>query len=182
MGKLEKFAEDFRIIYNGAWQAITGVDMTPEQAQALMKKMKPIIDPQLMIFAYHGQDPVGFYIMLPELNQIIKHLHGRMDLWGKLLFLYHRWRGTCQKVFGVIFGVVPEHQRKGVESLLIKHFHDIRLRPGFPYKEIEMNWVGDFNTRMMRTVKMTEGEVRKVHHTYRYLFDRQKEFKRHPMV
>ena len=41
-----------------------------------------------------------------------------------------------------------------------------------------MNWIGDFNPTMMRVAERVGAKIRKTHITYRYLFDRTKEFKR----
>ena len=117
---LAKYAEDFKIIYNAAWAKFPGVsEMSSEQAQKLVKQMKPIIDEQLLWFAYSENDePVAFFIVIPDLNQIIKHLHGKLNTWGKIKFLLLKSRGVLTRTCGVIFGVVPEHQGKGVESAI----------------------------------------------------------------
>lgn len=57
--------------------------------------------------------------MLPEINQVIRHLNGRLDWYGKLKFAYYRWRGVIDKMFGVLFGVVPDFQGKGIDGALI---------------------------------------------------------------
>jgi len=62
--KLNKYAEDFRIIFNAAWAKFPGVkEMSSEQAQRLVKTMKPIIDEQLLWFAYTTTgEPVAFLL------------------------------------------------------------------------------------------------------------------------
>lgn len=45
-------------------------------------------------------------------------MNGRLNLLGKLTFFYHKWQKTCRKVLGLVFGVVPEHQDKGVEGAI----------------------------------------------------------------
>ena len=82
---------------------------------------------------------------------------------------------------GFVFGISPEHQGKGVDGALI---HEIRVMVQDKYKRyplLEMNWIGDFNPKMLKVVEQVDGEVVKTHHTYRYLFDRNKEFKRMPI-
>jgi hypothetical protein len=44
-----------------------------------------------------------------------------------------------------------------------------------------MNWIGDFNPKMMRVCEQLLAEIYKTHHTYRFLFDREKPFERHPI-
>ena len=176
---LENSAEDFMIIYNQAWAGYSGVkEITKTHAMGLIRSFKPIMDERLIWFAYYRDEPIGFYIMIPEINQIVKHLNGRTDLVGKAKFLYHKWIKTCNKVYGVIFGVVPRFQSRGVEGGMIMAFAGVALQPGFQYKSIELNWIGDFNPPMLKLAERLAFSVKKTHVTMRYLFDRNKEFKR----
>ncbi|MGA0557069.1 hypothetical protein ACO2Q8_10485 [Larkinella sp. VNQ87] len=179
----EKYTEDFRYIYNKAWARHLSVgEMSPAQASALMLRMKPILDEELMWFGYHKEEPIAFFIMLPELNQIFKYVNGKLDVIGKLKFLYHKLMKTNKKAFGVIFGIIPEYQGRGVESAIALAFTRVAWRPGYQYEELELNWVGDFNPKMIRFAKMLGGVAHKQHITYRYLFDRTRAFKRHPLI
>ena len=181
--KLEKYTEDFRNIYNRAWERYSGVKkISKVHARALMKNLKPILDEKLMLFAYYGDDPIAFFLMVPDANQIIKHMDGKMDLLGKLRFLYYKKFNPPDKVLGLIFGVVPEHQGKGVEGGLVISFGDIATTGNFPYKHLELNWIGDFNPTMMKVAEQIGAAIRKTHVTYRYLFDRSKPFKREKKV
>lgn len=176
---LEKVAEEFCTIYNQAWARHSGVQkVNKAYAMALLKSLKPIMDGELIWFAYHKDEPIGFYIMIPEINQIVKHLNGKLDLAGKLKFMYHKWRKTCKKAYGVIFGVVPAFQGKGIEGGMIMAFAGVALRPGFQYNDLELNWIGDFNPAMMKIADQVGFHIIKTHVTWRYLFDRGKEFKR----
>ena len=182
---LAKYAEDFKIIFNAAWAKFPGVsEMSSEQAQKLVKQMKPIIDEQLLWFAYSELDePVAFFIVIPDLNQIIKHLHGKLNTWGKIKFLLLKSRGALTRTCGVIFGVVPEHQGKGVESAIALRFRTAaRENPFYPYTTMDMNWVGDFNPKMMRFVSQLGATNDKTFITYRYLFNPNQPFSRCPKV
>ncbi len=181
--ELAKFAEDFRIIYNKAWAKNLGTsDMNTEQARALMQRMKPILEEELMWFGYYNEEPMSFFIMLPELNQIFKHVNGKLDWIGKLKFLYHTYRKTNHRAFGVIFGVIPEFQKKGIESAIALAYSKVAWKPGYQYTDLELNWIGDFNPKMLNFAKMLGGVIYKKHVTYRFLFDPSKEFKRHPII
>ncbi|MBC8111253.1 MAG: hypothetical protein H7Y04_09365, partial [Verrucomicrobia bacterium] len=182
--QLPKFAEDFSIIYNKAWTKHKVGEISPKAALLTMNTLKPVMDEKIIWFAYHKGVPVGFFIMLPELNQIFKHVNGKMDVRGKLIFLWHQWRKSCKKMFGLIFGIVPEHQGKGLEGAIIGMAakESVQLEQNRQYDEFEMNWVGDFNPRMLHVAEEVGGSVSKVHTTYRKLFDESKPFKRHPLV
>ncbi len=183
--KLNKYAEDFRIIFNAAWAKFPGVqEMSSEQAQRLVKTMKPIIDEQLLWFAYTSEgEPVAFFIVIPDLNQIIKHLNGRLNWWGMIKFLLLKMRGALTRACGVIFGVVPDHQGKGVESAIALRFRTAaRENPFYPYETMDMNWVGDFNPKMLRFVSQLGATNEKTYITYRLFFNPNQPFSRCPKV
>ena len=177
--EIHKFAEDFRVIYDKAWVNHSGVKpITKVHAELLIRNLKPILDEKLMWFAYYENEPVAFFLMLPEMNQIIRHVNGKMNWIGKLKFLWYKTTRSVDKAFGIIFGVVPEQRGKGLEGAIVMAFGDVALRPGFQYRELELNWIGDFNPSMMHLAEEIGGHVIKTHITYRYLFDRDKEFRR----
>lgn len=180
---LNLYAEHFRTVYNKAWVKHKGVgEMTEVQAKSIMKRLKPVLDEKIMLFGYYKEEPIAFFIMLPELNQVFKHVNGKLDLWGKLVFLYHKWMKTNKKMFGVVFGVVPDHQGKGVEAAIVVSLIDVAWNDDFQYENFEMNWIGDFNPKMMRVAEDVGGEVIKIHRTYRYMFDPSREVVRAPLI
>ncbi len=180
---LKKYTEDFRTVYNKAWASHKGVaEMSTLQAKNAMKKIKPIMDEKIIWYGYYKDEPVAFFLLLPEVNQIFKHVNGKLDWLGKLKFLYHKTTKSCNKMFGVVFGVVPEHQGKGVEGALIIATAKMVQDDYHRYEDLEMNWIGDFNPKMIRVVEQVGGSVFKTHHTYRKLFDESKPFKRAPII
>lgn len=179
---LEKYAADFSTIYNKAW-AKHGGGKTIElkQAKLIFAKMKPVIDEKITWFVYHKEDPIAMWVNIPDLNQYFKHFNGRFGFAQKLHFLWLKLTGACRRFVGVVYGVVPEFQGKGADAYMIgecaKH-----VQPSKRYDLYEMQWIGDFNPKMVNLAHNLEAhEVRRLS-TYRYLFDRNREFKRHPML
>ncbi|MCY7349434.1 MAG: hypothetical protein LH606_02040 [Cytophagaceae bacterium] len=181
---LAKYAEDFRQIYNKAWVKHQGVkEMTAEQALKVMNTMKPILDEKIVWFAYYQEEPVGFFIGLPELNKWFKHVDGKLNLIGKLKVAYHRWRGTNKTMYGIAFGITPDHQGKAVEAAFITAASwTVQDKRKVHYVDFYMNWIGDFNPKMMAVAEQIGGRIAKTHITYRYLFDRSKAFKRMEVI
>lgn len=178
---LKKYTEDFRVVYNKAWVKHGVPEMTKSMAAGVMKKLKPIMDERIIWFGYENEEPVAFMVALPELNQIFKHLNGNLNWLGKLKFLFHKVIGTNKKMLGLVFGVVPDWQGKGMESALIIAVGEKLLNGYVPYNEMEMNWIGDFNPKMMRVAENIGGEIRKIHATYRLFFDGRK-VEYHPVI
>jgi len=174
--KLEKYGEDFRYIYNKAWVKHAGVrEMSKAQAMANMNQLKPVLDEELVWFAYYNNEPVAFFIMIPELNQIFKNLNGKLDWWGKIKFMYYKLTGACKKMFGVAFGVIPEFQGRGMEGAIVMAAAR-KIQPSGRYTDFEMNWIGSFNPKMIKICESVGAKVVKTHYTYRYIFDRSKPF------
>ncbi len=183
--ELAAAGENFRNIYNKAWAGFNGVSpMTEEQARELMRSLKPIIDPRLIVFAYYKGEPIGFFVNVPDINGAIRHLHGKFGFWSKLKFMYHlKVKRSCRTVMGLVFGVLPEFQGKGIESGMIGYFKKGADSIRGSYDALELVWVGDFNPLMIRMVESYVVARRyKTHTTYRYLFDRDKPFVRCPRV
>lgn len=179
---LEKVAEDFRKVYNGGWGGHAHFkELSSEAAQKIMKAMKPAIDPEIIIFVYDKEEPVAFYVNLPELNEIFCHVNGDMNLMGKLKFLYHKMRKTPRRMTGIVFGVVREWQGKGLEALMIVYGEQTIAKRG-QYKDTVLSWIGDFNPKMLRVAENLGATVWREFHTYRYQFDRNRPFERAPIT
>lgn len=158
---------------------VHGVDgITREQVETIYKSLQPIIDKNLIYFAYFQNHPIGFFLMFPEINQAVKHVNGKLNLPGLLKFMYYRHVKKIDVALGQLFGVVPEFQGKGVEAAMIKYFCDRVVASNSHYKFMEMNWVGDFNPPMVHLMKYLGTSLVKTHITYRKLFRDDIEFVR----
>lgn len=180
--KLEKYARDFSIVYNAAWsQHDGGKEITYEQALKLFKKMKPIMDENLVWFAYYKEDPIGMWINIPDLNQYFKYFNGKFGLLQKLWLLWLQRTKHSRRINGVAFGIVPKFQALGIDAFMI-YSGATAVREEGKYDVIEMGWAGDWNPRMLGIYKAIGGTQSRKMVTYRYNFDRNKPFERHPVV
>lgn len=180
--EMSRLPEYILQVYNKAWtNRSENPEITYEQASVMVKSMKPILDRTLLVFGFYKEEPVAFFLSLPEINQIVKRVNGRMDTWGKIKFLWHKVRGKNKKALGLLFGVVPEHQGAGVDGAIISAGWNALMK--FKrYEDFEMNWIGDFNPKMILVAKQIGGTVAKTHITYRKLFDESKPFRRAPIL
>lgn len=179
---VEQIAEDLRTVYNSAWvDHANHKPMDVATSLKLVNTMKPVMDPRLVIFIRYAEKPIAMYISLPELNEIFRHVNGNLNWWGKLKFVYYRWRGVITTYTGLVFGVAKEFQGKGIEGALIvygeKHIVNKKL-----YKDTVLTWIGDFNPRMIKVCHNLGATNYRTLATFRYLFDRSKPFERHPII
>lgn len=178
--QLEKYALDFATIYNEAWAGHGGMkSVSKDVVLKTFQQMKPIMDEQLIWYAYHNDRPIAMWVNLPDLNQWFKHLDGRFDWLGKLKFLWIKTTKPCKKFTGLVFGVVPDYQAMGIDAFMIVEGAKL-IQHKLPYLDYEMQWIGDFNPKMLNIAESLGTYQSRHLITYRYQFDGTKEFKRHP--
>tara|TARA_B100000809_G_scaffold257596_1_gene299450 strand:- start:105 stop:1268 length:1164 start_codon:yes stop_codon:yes gene_type:complete len=177
-----KYAEDFRIVYNKAWgnSFRNFRKMKQKQAVSIINKMSPIMDEKIIWFAYYKEDPIAFSIFLPELNEIFKYISGNFNFFGKIKFWLLLKFCPPKNVHGVVFGVTPDFQKKGVEGALIQQISNQFLKSK-KYENIIMTWVGDFNPKMLKLIEGLGATDYQKLKTYRLLFDKNANFERYPI-
>ena len=177
--KTAQFVDDTVTIYNQAWSKLRK-DFTPLDPASLydeLRKIKMIIDQEMIWYAYHDNEPIAFFMFLPDANQIFRHLNGKLHLVNKIRFLNYKRKKTITRARGTAAGIIPKFQNSGVESGIFYQLRQVMdLKPH--YTEFELSWVGDFNTKMISLYQATGAVHVKTHHTYRYLFDRERPFQR----
>ena len=169
--ELKKFASDFISIYNKAWASRPDFEpITFERIESTLVSLKPIMIEEAIWFVYAHGEPAGFYVNVLDINQIIKHLNGNMNLWDKIKFLYYRRFGEINRIRGIVFGIIPSYQNLGLETgLIINSFEAMRNK--YPqFTSTELSWIGDFNPKMHSLFNALGAKTTKIHYTYRYTF------------
>lgn len=193
--QLEKFATDFTTIYNKAFAGHGGTkEMDRKVVVKLFQTMKPVMDEKINWFVYYDNQPIAMWMNLPDLNQWFKYLNGKFDLFHKLKFLWLKKTKKNKKFTGIAFGVVPEFQSKGVDAYMIVEGASVIQNTKISangdwtasdnplYTDYEMQWIGEFNPKMINIAENLGTYRSRILTTYRYLFDRTKEFKAHPIL
>jgi hypothetical protein len=167
--EIEKFAADFMEIYNDAWKDFENfVPITKATISESFNKMKPLMDENLIWFAYVNNEPASFMIILPDANPMLKPAKGKLDLIGKLKFVYYRWKGVS-RMRAIVMGTKQKFQNHGLESGLFISVGEYVL-PLNQYTELELSWVGDFNEKMIAMHNAMGAVFGKKHLTMRYVF------------
>jgi hypothetical protein len=179
---IEKYIQDFSKIYDQAWARHDNhqsVDL--DDVRGMIRLAKFIADEEFIWFAYHNDEPVAFFGMIPDWNQILTKLNGKINLINLLKFFYYKKKKTITRTRILIMGVVPKFQGSGLESAIFWHLDKVMKRK-YWYNEVEMSWVGDFNPKMVAMYKSVGGVHAKTHYTMRYLFDPNQPFERAPKL
>ncbi len=165
----ENFFEDFMEIYNDAWSDFENfAPIEMETLRESFRQMQPVMDEKIIWFAYYHDEPIGFVLCLPDVNQLLKHVKGKLNLWGKLKFAWYRQTIKIDRLRIIIMGCKKKFQNHGIESALI-HCLQQEVLPRNTIKGVELAWVGDFNAKMLAVHEATGATKDKVHRTYRFI-------------
>ena len=143
--------------------------------------MKPFIDEKIIYYVYYKNEPIAMWVNLPDINQIFARFKGKFGWLQKLQFILLLKRRKTRKFIGLVFGIVPEFQGKGIDSFMIVEGATLIQKEKL-YDDFEMQWIGDFNPKMISIAENLGTYKSRTLVTYRFLFDRTAEFKRHPMI
>jgi GNAT superfamily N-acetyltransferase len=177
--EVDRFINDLVKIVNEAWPSFKEdfIPLNPEVIRREFINLKSVVDEDLIWFIYHKDEPIGFFLFFPDLNMILKHLNGKLNLINLLRFYYYKNTRTIKRVRAIAAGIVPRFQGMGLESAVFYKLRDV-FRKRRWFTEIEISWVSDTNPKMRSVYEAVGSKLSKKHITYRYLFDRNAEFVR----
>lgn len=158
-----KEVELIKKIYDSAWELNWGfVPMTPSEMDLMATELKPIIDPNLVLFAEVNGEAVGVSITLPDINFLLKKLNGKFGLIALIKFIYYR-----KKVKGlrnIIFGLKKEYRLTGISYVL---YYETALRSAkVGYEFCEMSWNLEDNKMITRFNETIGGKLYKKYRLY----------------
>jgi GNAT superfamily N-acetyltransferase len=169
---IPKYSRDFKEVYNDAWKDFEHFTaVTDATIEETIRKIKPVMDPNLIWFAYTNEnEPVAFIMILPDTNELIKGLNGKLDLLGKLRFLWNKMTVKHTRMRAVIMGTKELYRNQGLESALFMKLQEYAHSLGH-YRELELSWVGDFNAKMIAVHHAIGATFSKKHATYFITFN-----------
>ena len=172
--KKDRFIDDMIEVYDDAWKFHENfTPLEKSKIDAAFENARPIAVEEFLWFAYYKDEPIGFILLYPDVNQIFKRFNGKLSLLNKLRFLWLKRKNTMTRLRVVVLGVKTKYQKSGVESGLFYHLRTpVYARPWI--NEMELSWVGDFNPKMRALQDSMGAEFSKKHITYRFVFDPEK--------
>jgi GNAT superfamily N-acetyltransferase len=157
--------EIFRTIYNSAWERNWGfIPLDAAEIAWRAKTLKQIIDPRFALFVEarrgEGFEPVAFGLAVPDVNEILVGLKGRLTPLAMLRIV--RGLRHVKTIRVMLLGVVAEYRKRGLEAVLIREIHRRGAEAGIP--RAELAYVLEGNIVMNRTIRKAGGRHYK---TYR---------------
>ncbi len=175
----KRYIHDLVEVVNLTWSDYLE-DFTPftdEDLDGIFESAKPILVEEFIWFAYKDGKPVGVVVAFPDVNQVLAHFNGRLNLWKGLKFMMLKNGKTITRNRVLLAGVIPEYQNSGVIAALFLQFALATKNKSW-YTEIELSWVGDYNPRMRKVYEQIGAVPMKKHITFRYMIDPSVPFER----
>jgi GNAT superfamily N-acetyltransferase len=162
-GDLEAEIGRFMEVYNSAWETNWGfVPVTEEEVHFQADNLKQILDERWTFIAERGDEVIGAALTLPDINQVMPKLNGRLLPLGWLKFLLGKRKIDEVRVFAL--GVKPEYQHTGVAaSFYIKH---IEATDPDGVMAGDEGWILETNEPMNRAMEGMGGKVVKRYRLY----------------
>jgi len=163
MKNFERDVEIIKDVYNAAWELNWGfVPMTPAEMDLMAKELKPIAEPELVLFAEVKGEPVGLAITLPDLNFVLKKLNGKLGPVQLLKFFYYKRK--IKGLRSIIFGLKKEYRRTGINVVL---YYETEVRGAkLGYDSCEMSWNLEDNDMINRFDEAVGGKLYKKYRLY----------------
>jgi len=165
MKRFDREVEVIKALYNASWERNWGfVPMTDHEIDHLAEQLKPVVVPEIVLFAEREDETVGFAVALPDLNVALRaNPSGRMFP-GILKVLWAARK--IDRIRILLLGVVPSWRGKGIDVMLFKHVWEKATAKGYFWGE--GGWILEDNHVMRNGLERMGFEVYK---TYR-LYDR----------
>jgi GNAT superfamily N-acetyltransferase len=158
----------FLTVYNAAWEKNWGFSpLTEKEVRHYAKMLKPLLDEHWAFIAEKDGETVGAALTLPDYNQVLKRMNGRLLPFGWLKFLWYRRKIDRVRVFAL--GVKREWQHAGVAARFYQlHFDSAEATP---QKGGEMGWILESNSSMNRAMEGMGARVARRYRLYERVFE-----------
>ena len=164
---MSRFDEEvllIRRLYNSAWERNWGfVPMTDAEMDHMAAELKPIIDPDLALFAETPDgEVIGFALALPDFNQVLHKLNGRLTPLALAKILWYKRRVTRLRV--LILGLLSEWRGKGIDVLL--YLAIFRNGTAAGMREADLSWILEDNHKMNAAIERLGGRIYRTYRVY----------------
>ncbi len=163
MKRFKQEVESLTAIYQSAWERNWGfVPMTQAEVDNFAAQMRWVANPNLCLLAEIDGEAIGFALALPDYNQALRHMNGRLFPFGLFKFLWYR-----RKIFTartLILGLKPGFRRRGIDAMLYLRLW--KEAPGNGYPIVECSWILEDNWDMRRALERMGGRLYKTYRVY----------------
>lgn len=150
-------------IYQSAWEQNWGfVPMTTAEVENFADQMWWVANPNLCLLAEVDGEAIGFALALPDYNQVLRRMNGRLVPFGLFKFLWGRRKISTARV--LILGLKPGFRRRGIDAMLYLRLWQEAPKNGYPV--VECSWILEDNWDMRRALERMRGRLYKTYRVY----------------
>ena len=150
-------------IYNDAWTRNWGfVPFTDAEIDYAAADLKMVLDPDLAFFAFVDGEPAGFSLAVPDFNQVLRRMNGRLFPVGVFKVLWYRRR--IDQIRVVLAGVRHQYRNLGLDAVFYYETYTRGAAKGFI--QGEFSWVLEDNVAMLTTLEKMGARVYKRYRMY----------------
>ena len=152
-----------KYVYNKAWEPNWGfVPMTDEEVDALAADLKPLVNPNIVLFLEIEGKTVGFALVMPDYNFIFKEMNGRLLPFNFIKLFTKRKSIPWARI--IILGIIPEYQKRGLDAAL---YYEVMVRAEkLNIFRGEASWILEDNEMMNRGAETMRGDLYKKYRVY----------------
>ncbi len=163
MKKFKSELERVKYVYNKAWAPNWGfVPMTEEEIDVMAKELKPLVEPSLVLFGEIKGETVGFALVMPDYNFILKQMNGKLFPFGIFKLFTQRKKIKWARI--IVLGIIPEFQRKGLDAVFYNEIIHRAYKIGITLGEA--SWILEDNEMMNRAAKDMMADLYKKYRIY----------------
>ncbi|MCS7227610.1 MAG: hypothetical protein NZ839_01445, partial [Endomicrobia bacterium] len=163
---LKNFEQEIKYaveIYNDAWEKNWGfVPWCEKEFVSQALRLKPLIKPEFVLFAFVNGNPVGMMITLPNYNEVLKKLNGKLGPIEIVKFLYYKNKIKSLRI--MIMGVKKEFRNRGIE--VVMYYETILNGLKYGYEWAELSWILEDNVMMNRAAETLGAKIYKKYRVY----------------
>jgi GNAT superfamily N-acetyltransferase len=161
--RFKEEVEKLTVIYQSAWERNWGfVPMLQEEIDNFADQMWWVANPNLCLLAEVDGEAIGFALALPDYNQVLRHLDGRLFPLGLFKFLWYRRKISTARV--LILGLKPGFRRRGIDAMLYLRLWQEAPKNGYPV--VECSWILEDNWDMRRALERMGARLYKTYRVY----------------
>lgn len=159
----EKEVDGLHAIYDDAWeQNWAHVRVTEDEFRFLAKGLRQIIDPSLCFVVESAGRVVGMSITLPDVNQAIKKMNGRVLPFGWRHMLFRKRHITRVRVF--MLGVAQDFQHLPLGAVLYARTFQVANEQGLAFGEASL--ILENNVRMRGALEKMGATIEKTYRNF----------------
>jgi GNAT superfamily N-acetyltransferase len=163
MKHFDRDIDAIKNIYNKGWADHWGfVPMTDNEFRYLAMKLKPVVWKDFVHFVEMDGKIIAMNVMIPNLNQVLIHMNGELDLVGIAKFLWYK--REINTVREIIMGILPEYRNKGIAAML--HIEAMRTAQKHKIWFGDMSWTLEDNHLVNNDIRSMGGVLYKVYRLF----------------